>query len=480
MNNTKKNIYWSLFSSILPLFAGLIFFPLIIKEYGLDRFGFLGLVWALLGYFGLFDLGLSRALTKLVAENLGKGVSHKQLSELINTGFVLTLILGLIGGLFLWLLTPWLITSFIGAKLVLAIEAEHSFLWVSLSIPFVINSTAMRGVLEGMGFFKSASLIRMILGVGTFLCPYLATFFSSSLDGAMLSLLILRVIVWGLHIVSIKNNCQVVLGSINLNKRWIDPLIKFGGWMTLSNIISPLLSYMDRFAISFFLGTAAVGYYIIPYEIITKLVVVPMAISGVLFPLFSRDLNLHSENNAQRLSLGLQYMLIITIPPSLFLAYLAPELLKLWLNQNMSVNGSQVAILLVMGVMVNCIAHLYYALVQGAGRADWTAKLHLLELVPYIFILFASLKYWGITGAAFAWFIRALIDLVGLLFFSKKINIIYFNKTLTTLLFSVVFIISLSLPLFIDSFYYRIFLLFFLFILYVIISFKIFRNTKIF
>ena len=47
--------------------------PALIGRLGTDRFGVLTLAWILLGYFSLFDLGLGRALTKMVAEQLGLG-----------------------------------------------------------------------------------------------------------------------------------------------------------------------------------------------------------------------------------------------------------------------------------------------------------------------------------------------------------------------------------------------------------------------
>ena len=479
MIDSKNNILWNLFSNVLPLLAALIFFPLIIKEYGLDRFGLIGLVWALLGYFGLFDLGLSRALTQLVAEALGKGANLEEISELIHTGFTLTILLGIIGGLLFWLLTPWLVTYVLGVSPALIVEAEDSFFWVSLSIPLVIHSTAMRGVLEGMGYFKAASLIRMLLGTGSFVGPYIASQIGPSLVGVMLSIFVLRFIVWCLHIVYIRLNCKLEKGSFSLKLSWIRRLTEFGGWMTLSNVINPFLSYMDRFAISFTLGTATVAHYISSYDVITKLVVVPMAISGVLFPLFAKEWKLHPEKNAQRLMLGLQYTLILIVPPSLLLAFLAPELLEFWLNQDISTNGSLAAIWLLMGVMINCLAHLYFALVQGTGRADWTAKLHLAELFPYLLVLFVSLYFWGVTGAAFAWFLRALIDLLGLIFLCNKINSLYFKQTLPTVLISLITIFSIIFALFINSLFFRLLILLIILALYsfVVIKFFILKNN---
>lgn len=465
MNDTKKNIIWNLFSNALPLCSGIIFFPLIIKEYGLERFGLIGLIWAVLGYFGLFDLGLSRALTQLVAESKGKGTDPNDISKLIYTGFILTILLGILGGLFLWLFTPFIVNRILGVSLNLHSEVINSFLWLCISIPFVIHSTAIRGVLEGNEFFKITSIIRMLLGVGTFVMPYCASFYGKSLVYVMISMFILRFIIWVLYIYFIKITKILTKGSFGFYSYWMTPLVSFGGWISLSNIIGPFMTYMDRFAITFLMGATAVSYYIISYEMITKLAFVPMAICGVLFPIFAREWKNYPEKNAHRLMLGLQYTLLIITPPSLIIVYFIPEILNYWTNQEISDNGSMAAIWLSMGVMVNCLAQLYYTMVQGTGRSDWTAKLHFLELLPYILFLFIAIENWGVTGAAIAWFIRALVDLLGLIYLSNKINYIFYNKTKSTLIMSFIFLIFLSFSLFVNSFSIRIFL-FSLFIFY--------------
>ena len=66
-----RNTLWNLAGQILPMVVGIITIPVIIRVMGVDRFGVLSLAWVVVGYFSLFDLGIGRALTKLVAEKLG-------------------------------------------------------------------------------------------------------------------------------------------------------------------------------------------------------------------------------------------------------------------------------------------------------------------------------------------------------------------------------------------------------------------------
>src|SRR5258708_26912936 len=66
------NTFWNLVGTAFPLLVAIFCIPVLKRSLGTDRLGVISLAWVVIGYFGFFDLGLSRALTKLVAEKLGQ------------------------------------------------------------------------------------------------------------------------------------------------------------------------------------------------------------------------------------------------------------------------------------------------------------------------------------------------------------------------------------------------------------------------
>jgi len=62
---------------------------------------------------------------------------------------------------------------------------------------------------------------------------------------------------------------------------------------------------------------------------------------------------------------------------------------------------------------------MYYALIHAKGRADITAKLHIIELPLFLAALFFLLHQYGIPGAAWAWVGRMVFDAVALAWCSK-------------------------------------------------------------
>src|SRR5690349_2610185 len=88
--------------------AAVLAIPALIAGMGKERFGILTLAWILLGYFSLFDLGLGRALTRMVAERLGLG-REEDIPGLVWTTLGLMMGLGLAGTVAIGLVSPWLV-----------------------------------------------------------------------------------------------------------------------------------------------------------------------------------------------------------------------------------------------------------------------------------------------------------------------------------------------------------------------------------
>ena len=91
-----RNTIYSLFGQGLPVLVALFAIPLLIKNLGAERFGILTLAWMITGYFGLFDLGIGRALTKLVAEKI-PGNNSQEITPLVWTALFIMLLAGILG-----------------------------------------------------------------------------------------------------------------------------------------------------------------------------------------------------------------------------------------------------------------------------------------------------------------------------------------------------------------------------------------------
>ena len=79
----------------MPVLAAVVAIPILVHRLGADRFGVLTISWAIAGYFGLFDFGLGRALTKAMAQELSLGRDARA-AELFWTALAMMLAFGVV------------------------------------------------------------------------------------------------------------------------------------------------------------------------------------------------------------------------------------------------------------------------------------------------------------------------------------------------------------------------------------------------
>jgi O-antigen/teichoic acid export membrane protein len=174
---------------------------------------------------------------------------------------------------------------------------------------------------------------------------------------------------------------------------------------------------VDRFVIGSQLSMAAVAYYTAPYEVLTRLWVLPAALTSALFP----ALAVAGPAQLRRLyRKGVVALLASAVPLALLAGLLAPHWLALWLGPDYAARSSATALWLAAGVAINCVGQVPFTLLQARGRADLPGKLHLAELLPYLGALFALIAAYGIEGAAIAWCARCAVDAIILVMLADR------------------------------------------------------------
>ncbi len=415
-----RNAVFNLLGQGAPLLVALFAIPLLVGGLGTSRFGVLTLAWMVIGYFSLFDLGLGRALTKLVAEKLGAG-QEREIPALVWTALLLMSVLGLVGTAALLLLAPWMVRDALKIPERLQPETLRAFYLLALSIPLVVSTAGLRGVLEAQQRFDLINLVRIPMGILTFVGPLVVLPFSQSLVPVLAVLVAVRLLAWGAHLKLCLRVVPALQEEISFERRVIGPLLRFGGWMTVVNVAGPFMVYLDRFVIGGLISAAAVAYYATPYDMITKLWIVPGALIGVLFPAFSSSFAHDRARTARLFEQGSKCVFLAVFPVTLVVVALAHEGLDLWLGDEFAQNSTRVLQLLAAGVLINSLAQISFALVQGVGRPELTAKLILIELPFYLLALWWLLGAYGIEGAAIAWVGRIIIDTAALFLMAERL-----------------------------------------------------------
>ena len=406
------------------MFAALAAVPWLMRYLGQERLGVLSLVWVVVGYFSFLDMGLGRAVTVAVASlrTNGQPGSADEI-HVLGSASVLLFSLGGLAAVLIGISLAWWGVPFHLSSAELHHEATQALLWTLPSLPLLLLSSSLRGHLEAVGAFRSLNLLRIPTGILLVAGPCLTAFYASDLVWACISISVVRtlhlVILWQLVASELRLGygrlIRMMLHSSSVE--WLRRLLSFGGWVTVSNVVGPVIVYVDRFVIGATLAAGAVTAYAVPFDLVSRLPVLVAALCSVLLPELTRLSSLASAtdpgaarraNNLVTKSSGLSVGVVAILV--LLGAWFASWGLTLWLGAEFADQSTEVTQILLVAFGVNAVAQIPFTALQAVGKVRAVALLHLAELLPYAVLVFFAISWLGIKGAAWAWLMRSIVD----------------------------------------------------------------------
>lgn len=410
-----RNTAYNLAGSLIPIAVTLITVPLYLHQIGQARYGVLAIVWLILGYFSIFDMGLSRATANLTAKWRDRKAEDRQ--SLFWTALSMNALFGLLGGLLFWLLGGFLLEDVIKMPSELRTEVMSALPWIMLAIPILTVAGVLNGTLEGNGRFLTVNIISVIGSVMFGVIPLVIAFaWSNSLIWLIPAAVLTRVTFAIPLFVSVLRSLPrpgFVKPSLRVGRK----LVGYGGWVMVTNIIGPILEAADRMLIAAVLGVTAVTAYTIPFNLADRLRIIPASLARTLFPHLS-TLNADQAKQAARMGVRMlgKVMTLVVCLGILGIHFF----ISLWINPDFAKTAAPVGEIILIGLWINGLAFLPFSLLQSQGRPDLTAKFHALEVIPFLGVLWLGMQWFGLQGAALAWTLRVIVD-AGLLFWVTRL-----------------------------------------------------------
>jgi O-antigen/teichoic acid export membrane protein len=414
-----KNTVYNLMGLGLPLLVAIVSIPALIHGLGDSRFGVLTLVWAVVSYFGLFDLGLGRALTQQLSVLLAEK-REVDIPSLVCTCMLLLGGLGLLAFAVMYLGAEWGAQKFSSSGS--ATEVVGAIRAMAFAMPFILLTSGLRGILEAKHAFGVLNLIRLPMGIFTFLGPLaVLRWYGDDLAAITIVLTAGRVVAALVHAYYAGKCLPGLFGPRHCHPGPLKSLLVSGGWMTLSNVVSPLMGYMDRFLIGTIISASAVAYYVTPNEMMTKLWIIPGALTAVLFPRFATNIIGKAAESTRLYKQAIAALFLVLYPITLFIAVYAKEIMQVWINPEFAERSYVLMQVFSFGILVNCVAHVPFTFIQSVGRAKTSALIHVAELPLFAAALWICTVKFGLLGAVFAWLARMLVDTALMAYFAGKI-----------------------------------------------------------
>jgi O-antigen/teichoic acid export membrane protein len=403
------NTLYQISAQMAPAIAAIAAIPVLLKHLGPEAYGIVTLFSTALIYFAMLDLGLGRATTRFVAQSL-EARCAEDVSRYFWSSLLLLTCTGLVVSLCSLLAVPVLMSHYLKISPAYSRAAIESFYLISATIPLVTLTAALRGFLEAAGRFSFLSFVTASTGAGMYVVPLIVVILGGGLVSVAVTYVLLRItmaIALGIGCLSTTSAPPL---HLKLDRNAVHKMVRFGGWLSLSNIVGTAMVYGDRFLLGSVVGMIAVTNYSMPLDVIGRLQILVTSFCTVLFPLLSR-LDGAGSARFQRVYRGAHAIVLSFIAPLTAAAILlSPLLMKFWLREHNSPEAVFAAQVFLAGSIVQAMASISFTALHARGRSDLPAWVHMAEFPLYCGAFFWAATHYGVRGAALVWFGRVILD----------------------------------------------------------------------
>jgi O-antigen/teichoic acid export membrane protein len=403
-----KNSTWSMVGAAANVFVGVVLSPYIVRLLGVERFGIWALVFTLLDYLWLFDLGLTPAIANLITRYLALRQFAK-INEVINTATCYFLMLASL----LWAITAIGASSLVRLfNVPAAHRAEFSGLIVmtGMSWGLCVVLQMYTAALDAFQRFDLTNRVNMFCVVGRS-TGYLIVL---KAGGGLLEIgavyVISQVVASLLH----ARNFISVFPSLRLSPRFVRrqvfrDILRYGIPAFFASGSTLILNQSAPMLIGHFLSSSFVGFFALPARLVQN---VTDLVSRIALVTRSRVAELDAiADRTGVVELAIQvnrYCFAAFMPFLIFFGLFGGELIRLWLGPEFVAHAAPLIVPLLassafaLGGQFNSAAVLF-----GLGRHRGYARVLTCEGVLAVLGLYVIVPRYGILGAAY--FVAALM-----------------------------------------------------------------------
>jgi O-antigen/teichoic acid export membrane protein len=419
MSRFVLNTSYNLLGLVIPGLVAFVSIPILVHQLGSELFALLSLVINLLVSFTLLDFGIAVGVTKYASEVLERNPSSSP--SLFWSSSILVLGFSSLFAVIGYFVAPFVL-PYLNIPASVTDSANEVFQVTLLAIPFVASSAVFRGYLEASGRFDLTNSVKTPATSAIFLLPLLGAYLGWDILSITIALVLSRVVLSASYF-SLILKVQPELRSYRpFSKKDASLILRFGSWVSVSNIINPIVTHGEKFILSSIISLTALTYYTTSYELVARLTIIPFSAAITLLPhLSSRNITENTLSSRQSLKPVYKTLVLLYFPLTLAFLFFPNEILMLYLGDNFAVHASLPLQILSIAFFFNAFAFISLAVINSAGRPYIKTWIDIGIGISFITLCFILIQSYGILGAAIVKFIAIVGDSILLGYFAMRL-----------------------------------------------------------
>jgi O-antigen/teichoic acid export membrane protein len=279
--------------------------------------------------------------------------------------------------------------------------------------PLFLMVIYLRSCLESAGEFKYTAINRALLNTTLLISPIFAWSLGESIGKSVYIVMIIYVI--SLIVIMLKTINVLQITSVTIAFKAMKRLTKSGLLIAIVSVMAIILYYLDRYIISYFFGLEEVLFYVVAYDLISRLSIVYGSLTAPFFPAFavwkSEEKNTIIQSTVASLVIILG--LVIGITSGLIILF-SDEILAVWLGFEFVQSSSLILQILTIGFFFTALLVTPMRVLLALGYEKLLSKFYMIEATGYLLLCIFLVEKYGGIGAAIAFTIKSLIEFIAL------------------------------------------------------------------
>ncbi|MFK7845580.1 MAG: MATE family efflux transporter [Rhodothermales bacterium] len=398
-------------SNYLRFLAGMVvlFFltPYIVSRIGVDLFGLWSLIFAVIGLFGLLDLGFATAAIKYVAE-LTAGKDHAGRNQVLATLLVIYSGLGLVCLLLVGALAGTAPTWFdLNEHQQQAFTIALWLLGTAVALGFPLS--LFKAILVGSGRMALVNLVELFTTLGNAALIVLLLESGYGLLGLAISTSLTMLLATLLLIpFAYRLTPDLSLSPAHFRRGRLRELGSFSFYFFIANVSVLIILRIDPVVIKAFLPLSAVAVYAIAAKVSEYTYLLNKQFSNALMPLVSQSKGAGDADTIRRVLIdGTRFLMAIAVPFIVLLYFYADDIIRLWMGSEFADSVPLLRILLIAVFFTS--VQLNAANVLGmSGHHRFVAFSMGGSAIVNLVLSILLIRHFGLTGVAVATLAAAL------------------------------------------------------------------------
>ncbi len=388
--------------------VGLVITPFLVSNFGFEQYGIYILIISIVGYYGIFDFGLGQGLIKFVSE-YNSTDSKEQLNDAVNSVFTIQLMIGLVLSTTIFLFSENII-ALLNVTDIFYQDAVSALRIASVGFFFSMLASTYSAAMKGLELYGGVTTIDSGSNLTLNLLLLVVLMMGYGIKEAVwvnVSIAVTQLIAYA---ILFKRNKLSYTFGLGFNIAIIKKFLSFTLYLFLSRISNIFATYVVRFVISFFLGPAAVTFYVVPAKLLGAIGGVLSAAANAIFPYTSRLAALGKTEEIKRSFIKSNLIFAaVSLPISCVVIFFSEPIMTLWMGAEFANKSWLILSIICLSGTVGSFTAIPNLVLLGLGISRLIGFFSAITIVSYLIFIPLLTKYFGLIGASNALLITSLI-----------------------------------------------------------------------